>query len=97
MLLSLLATEAPPAAMPAPNWSTGRPVKKEGRQAMRAAWLPLGLLGICTLIPSLPERRVTAVSIAERLQAPLRLVRALAGKAVATVTVPAVRHIGTSQ
>ncbi|KAG8006214.1 Peroxisome proliferator-activated receptor gamma coactivator 1-alpha, partial [Nibea albiflora] len=56
VLLSLPATEPPAAVMPAPNWSTGRPVKKEGRQAMWAAWLPLGLLGICILIPSLPER-----------------------------------------
>lgn len=95
VLLSLLATEPPPAVMPAPNWSTGRAVKKEGRQAMWAAWLPLGLLGICILIPSLPERWVTAVSIAERLQVPLRLVRALAGKAIVTVSV--VHHVGTSQ
>uniref|UniRef100_A0AAV2KMN5 RRM domain-containing protein n=1 Tax=Knipowitschia caucasica TaxID=637954 RepID=A0AAV2KMN5_KNICA len=32
-------------AMSAPNWRTGRPVKKEGRQATRAAWPPLDLLG----------------------------------------------------
>lgn len=97
VLLSLSATEPPSAAMPAPNWSTGFPVKKEGRQAMRAAWPPLGLLGICILIPSLPERWVTAVSIAERLRAPLRLVGDLAGKAVARKVVPVMYHLSTSQ
>ncbi|XP_068443946.1 peroxisome proliferator-activated receptor gamma coactivator 1-alpha isoform X15 [Clinocottus analis] len=51
VLLSLSATEPPPAAMPAPNWSTGRPVKKEGRQAMWAAWPPLGLLAKPTTLP----------------------------------------------
>lgn len=81
------------AAMPAPNWST---VKKEGRQATRAAWPPLALLGICILIPSLPERRVTAVGIAERLQVPLRLVEALAGKAIGTLVVPNMHHADTS-
>lgn len=84
--LSRSATETPPAATPALNWSTGRPVKKEGRQATRAAWLPLGLLGICILIPSLPERRVTAVSVAERLRAPLELAKVSAGEAVRPIS-----------
>ena len=69
--LSPWATQTPPA----------RPVKKEGRQAMAAAWLPLGLLGICILIPSLPERGVTAASVAERPQAALMLARGPAGAA----------------
>ncbi|XP_051799951.1 peroxisome proliferator-activated receptor gamma coactivator 1-alpha isoform X8 [Acanthochromis polyacanthus] len=51
VLLSLLATDPPPAAMPTPNWSMGRPVKKEGRQAMWAAWPPLGLLAKPTTLP----------------------------------------------
>ncbi|KAM8899777.1 peroxisome proliferator-activated receptor gamma coactivator 1-alpha-like isoform 8-T10 [Spinachia spinachia] len=49
--LSLSASEPPPAAMPAPNWITGRRVKKEGRQAMWAAWPPLGLLAKPTTLP----------------------------------------------
>lgn len=39
------------AAMSAPNCSTGRPVKKEGRQATRPAWLPLALLAKPTTLP----------------------------------------------
>ncbi|XP_034020058.1 peroxisome proliferator-activated receptor gamma coactivator 1-alpha isoform X1 [Thalassophryne amazonica] len=51
VLLTLSATEPPPAAMPATKWSMGRPVKKDGRQAMWAAWPPLGLLAKPTTLP----------------------------------------------